>query len=151
MAIKMQYGSKHPAVLISMVLLTAYVVGPAHGDDTPGAPGEGKCGSCAPSPPSPVQSPPPPPPPSPCPPPPPKSQPPSPKKPPSPKNPPSPYSPGGQYPPGQYPPPTPSSLVYITGPPGQLYPIDRNINSASRSSVNALPVLLGLLGILAFW
>ncbi|KAM0964509.1 uncharacterized protein LOC126607404 [Malus sylvestris] len=151
MAIKMQYGSKHPAVLISMVLLTAYVVGPAHGDDTPGAPGEGKCGSCTPSPPSPVQSPPPPPPPSPCPPPPPKSQPPSPKKPPSPKNPPSPYSPGGQYPPGQYPPPPPSSLVYITGPPGQLYPVDRNINSASRSSVNALPVLLGLLGILAFW
>ncbi|KAB2620005.1 vegetative cell wall protein gp1-like [Pyrus ussuriensis x Pyrus communis] len=144
MAIKMQYGSKLLAVLISMLLLTAYVVGPVDGDDTPGAPGEGKCGSCTPSPPPPDQ-PPPPPPPSPCPPPPPKWSPPSPKKPPSPKNPPSPYSPG------TYPPPPPSAMVYITGPPGQLYPVDHNINSASRSSVNASPVLLGLLGILAFW
>ncbi|XP_068331764.1 pollen-specific leucine-rich repeat extensin-like protein 4 [Pyrus communis] len=148
MAIKMQYGTKHPVVLIIMLLLIAYVVGPVYADETPGAPGEEKCDSCTPSPPPPVPSPPPPspcppppapPPPSPCPPPPaPPSPPPSPKLPPC-------------GPCGQYAPPPPSTLTYITGPPGQLYPIEQNFNGASRSSVNALPVLLGLLGLLAFW
>ncbi|KAG5023549.1 hypothetical protein JHK85_019891 [Glycine max] len=67
---------------------------------------EEKCGSCGgttyPSPPPPVLPPPSPPPPSP------KKQPPS------------------QY----CPPPPPSSFIYITGPPGNLYPVDENFSGA---------------------
>ncbi|TQD70640.1 hypothetical protein C1H46_043830 [Malus baccata] len=151
MAIKLQYGSKHPVVLITMLLLIAYVLGPVHADETPGAPGEEKCGSCTPSPPPPVPSPPPP---SPCPPPP-APPPPSPCPPPPALPPPLSPPPSPKLPPcgscGQYAPPPPSTLIYITGPPGQLYPIEQNFNGASRSSVNALPVLLGLLALLAFW
>ncbi|PRQ40911.1 hypothetical protein RchiOBHm_Chr4g0441241 [Rosa chinensis] len=100
--------------------------------------GSEKCGSCAtPSPPPPS-----PPPPSQCPPPP-ALPPPTPVlPPPSPKNPP---------PSTSYCPPPPSSLIYITGPPGQLYPVDQDFNGAHgvRNSVG-LPILLGL-GLLVFW
>lgn len=100
--------------------------------------GSEKCAPCTQTPPPPPPSPPPP---SPCPPPPaPVLPPPSPKKQPPSTTP--------------YGPPPPSSFVYITGPPGQLYPIDQDFNGASsgKSSVG-LPVLLGLglLGVVAFW
>ncbi|KAG5010809.1 hypothetical protein AAZX31_07G199900 [Glycine max] len=94
---------------------------------------EEKCGSCGgttyPSPPPPVLPPPSPPPPSP------KKQPPS------------------QY----CPPPPPSSFIYITGPPGNLYPVDENFSGAishrhRRSfATMLLPLLVGLFSTLAFW
>ncbi|KAG4158891.1 hypothetical protein ERO13_D02G144800v2 [Gossypium hirsutum] len=85
-----------------------------------------------------VQSPPPPspPPPSPPPPSPPALPPPTPKKSPS------------QYCP---PPPSPPSFIYITGPPGNLYPIDQNFGAASRKfEVGLLALVSGLLVLLAF-
>ncbi|KAK7308724.1 hypothetical protein VNO77_42350 [Canavalia gladiata] len=63
--------------------------------------------------------------------------------PPSPKKPPSKYCP---------PPPSSSSYVYMTGPPGNLYPVDENFSGASpsrrRSLAAFLPLLVGLLGLL---
>ncbi|EEF36353.1 mulatexin [Ricinus communis] len=82
----------------------------------PAGPTDEKCTPCNPTPP-------PPPPPSPCPPPP-ALPPPSPKKPPS-----------------SYCPPPPPSFIYITGPPGNLYPIDNDYSDAGR--VTGLPVLIG--------
>ncbi|XVF43640.1 hypothetical protein PTKIN_Ptkin02bG0056600 [Pterospermum kingtungense] len=84
-----------------------------------------------------VQSPPPPPPsPSPPPPSPPVQPPPTPKKPPS------------QYCP---PPPSPTSFIYITGPPGNLYPIDQDFGGASRNlQVRLLALISGFLVLLAF-
>ncbi|KAE8022839.1 hypothetical protein FH972_008608 [Carpinus fangiana] len=95
------------------------------------------CGQNSPPPPSPS----PPPPPSPCPPPP-ALPPPSPP-PPSPK----------KSPPTKYCPPPPSSFIYLTGPPGNLYPIDQDFSGATQIPVNRLPVLVagGLLGLLALW
>lgn len=92
-----------------------------------GTDGSVKCTSC-------TQSPPPPSPPPPCPPPPP---PPAPKKPPSTKN----------------CPPPPPSYIFITGPPGNLYPIDTDFNGVGRSSVVKLPVVVvcGLLMVLGIW
>ncbi|XP_041012788.1 protein TRACHEARY ELEMENT DIFFERENTIATION-RELATED 7A-like [Juglans microcarpa x Juglans regia] len=93
-----------------------------------------KCMPCNPN----SQPPPyPPPPPSPPPPalPPPSPRPPSHKKPPT-----SPLCP-----------PPPSSFLYITGPPGELYPIDENFNGAAGNLVTrTLPVFIscGLLGLL---
>ncbi|WOH13317.1 hypothetical protein DCAR_0832826 [Daucus carota subsp. sativus] len=92
--------------------------------------GEIKCGGC------PVcnvpctQSPPSPPPPSP---------------PPPPKKPPTPSLPGFNCPP-------PPSYIYITGPPGNLYPVDPYFSGASRGLLVRLPVLLicGLLSLVAF-
>ncbi|CAJ1939562.1 unnamed protein product [Sphenostylis stenocarpa] len=57
--------------------------------------------------------------------------------------------------PTQYcPPPPPSSYIYITGPPGNLYPIDEDFSAASthRRSFAAvlLPLFVGLLCTLAF-
>ncbi|PRQ40912.1 hypothetical protein RchiOBHm_Chr4g0441251 [Rosa chinensis] len=129
----------HCFKILSLFLVAVALLGggaSVHAQD-----GGDKCGACTtPSPPPPS-----PPPPSPSPPPPalppptPVHPPPSPKKPP----PSTPYCP-----------PPPSSLVYITGPPGELYPVDHYFNGADgvRSSVG-LPVLLGLglLGVLAFW
>ncbi|KAL4612529.1 hypothetical protein ACB092_08G206700 [Castanea dentata] len=109
-----------------------------------------KCSACtqsSPPPPSPSPPPPSPPPPSPCPPPPspPALPPPEVLPPPTPKKPPT-----QECPP---PPPPPASLVYVTGPPGTLYPIDENFNGGSQNSATVLPVLVscGLLGLLAFW
>ncbi|XP_028776639.1 leucine-rich repeat extensin-like protein 6 [Neltuma alba] len=94
------------------------------------------CGNSSP-PPSPPYYPSPPPPPPYYPPPPPPyeySSPPPPKK----------------NPPSQYCPPPPASIMYITGPPGNLYPVDENFNRASRQSfAAALPLLAGLLTVLA--
>ncbi|KAK4772012.1 hypothetical protein SAY86_013787 [Trapa natans] len=95
--------------------------------------GTEKCAPCG------QAAPPPPPPPVPCPPPP-ALPPPSPKKPPS------------QYCP---PPPPPQSYIYITGPPGNLYPIDQDFGGASSSLPERFELVLliafGLLGLLGFW
>ncbi|XP_058735397.1 extensin-like [Vicia villosa] len=72
-------------------------------------------------------APPPPPPPQNCPPPP-SPPPPSPKKPPSSQNCP--------------PPPSPSSYIYITGPPGNLYPIDENFSGVNHRHHRSLAVIL---------
>ncbi|XP_054810747.1 extensin-like [Prosopis cineraria] len=112
-------------------------------DDTtvPATPNSGqKCTPCD------NNSPPPSPPYYPSPPPPPPSPPPPPPtyyySPPPPK----------KTPPSQDCPPPPSSILYITGPPGNLYPVDENFNGASRRSFgSALPLLAGLLAVLALW
>ncbi|KAK8686272.1 hypothetical protein V6N13_125299 [Hibiscus sabdariffa] len=91
-----------------------------------------------------IQSPPPPPLPSPppaCPPPPspPALPPPTPKKPPTEYCPPPPV------------PPSPPSYIYITGPPGSLYPIDQNFGGADRNvAVGLLALVSGLFLLLAF-
>jgi len=58
--------------------------------------------------------------------------------------------------PTQYcPPPPPSSFIYITGPPGNLYPVDEDFNAAAchrRSFVAVLlPLFVGMLFTFAFW
>ncbi|GMY18541.1 leucine-rich repeat extensin-like protein 6 [Fagus crenata] len=85
--------------------------------------------------------------------PPPPSPPPPPALPPPDLPPPTPKKPSTKYCPPPPPPPAPSSTIYITGPPGNLYPIDQDFNGGSRSLVPMLPVLVscGLLGLLAFW
>ncbi|CAN4124950.1 unnamed protein product [Withania somnifera] len=87
--------------------------------------GDNKCGGCPCN--KPCNPPPPPPPPPP-------------KKPPSGYNcPPPPYSGGGEsvpYPPN-------SQYIYMTGPPGDLYPVDHNVNGAKRSFSNGFPLLIG--------
>ncbi|KAI4313796.1 hypothetical protein L6164_026747 [Bauhinia variegata] len=91
--------------------------------------GDGNCTPCS------YSSPPPPPPPAI---PPPSSPPPSPKKPPS----------------SYCPPPPPGPYLYITGPPGNLYPVDENFNGASRhnrSFASALPALVVFLSLLVLW
>lgn len=102
--------------------------------------GENKCGGCPcnkpcipPSPPPPPPSPPPP-------------SPPPPKKPPSGYDcPPPPYSGGGggggggeniPYPPN-------SQYIYMTGPPGNLYPVDHDFGGAKRSFSSGFPLLIG--------
>ncbi|XP_057737528.1 leucine-rich repeat extensin-like protein 6 [Arachis stenosperma] len=106
--------------------------------------GQQKCTPCEnPSPPSlppPIVYPSPPPPPPVYPPPPP----PAPKKPPSQNCPPPPYSPTT--------PSSPSSpYVYMTGPPGNLYPVDENFNGAYTHGFNLfLQLLCGFLIFFAF-
>ncbi|KAF5442309.1 hypothetical protein F2P56_034979 [Juglans regia] len=111
-----------------LVIIAVFTVpGTAEGDE--------KCTSCT------QISPPPPSPPPPCPPPPPPPA--LPPPPPSPKKPPTQYCPP--------PPAPPSSFLYITGPPGNLYPIDEDFNGAARDMVMRLPVLVGcglMLGLL---
>ncbi|KAI3410264.1 uncharacterized protein J3R85_018869 [Psidium guajava] len=126
--------------LVLAVAIPTSGLSPRKLDDTSPA-GTEKCSPCSQCSPC-TQSPPPPtpPPPSPCPPPPPPPSP-----PPAPKKPPSSYCPP--------PPPSPSSYIYITGPPGSLYPIDQSFNGAGRSFAAGAPFLvgLGLLGLLALW
>ncbi|XP_015895468.3 leucine-rich repeat extensin-like protein 3 [Ziziphus jujuba] len=132
-------GFKVPMVVNLFVVLIAIASTPINGldsrklDEVP-APGGEKCAPCTQYPP-PSPSPPPP-----SPPPPPASPPPS---PPSPKKPPT-----------QYCPPPPSSFLYITGPPGNLYPVDGDFNGATKKNlVMGLPFLVGfglLLGLVAF-
>lgn len=120
-------------LLFVIVCVTAPVNGlnPRKLDETP-APatnGQEKCGTCdnnAPPPPSP---------------------------PPPEIPPPSPPPPKKQKPSSNYCPPPPSSgYIYLTGPPGNLYPVDENFNGASRQRfAGALPVLAGLLCLIAFW
>ncbi|KAI8538235.1 hypothetical protein RHMOL_Rhmol09G0086900 [Rhododendron molle] len=109
-------------------------------DDTttvPTSPDTGgvKCGSCSPCSDPCSQNPPPPPPPPSLPPPPPPPK----KKPP---------------PSAPYCPPPPSGFIYITGPPGNLYPIDPFFSGGKRRlAVGVLPLIgCGLVvGLLAFW
>ncbi|KAJ0489989.1 hypothetical protein HanRHA438_Chr12g0560811 [Helianthus annuus] len=115
-------------------------------DTTVGSPNdEIKCGDCPcgttcySSPPPPKPSPPPP-----SPPPPPK------KQTPTPVNCPPPPCRGGCGGGGGHAPP---DYIYITGPPGDLYPVVQSVNAAHRWSTVTAPVLVvaGLLGMLAFW
>lgn len=121
-----------PLVLNLILVMLLCTIVPIKGsrklDETtvPSTNGEVKCVPCGDS----YSSPPPPPPPVYPPPPPPKK------------------------PPTQYCPPPPASFIYISGPPGNLYPVDENFNGASRRSLGStVPVLvLGLLSLfLAFW
>ncbi|KAF3432197.1 hypothetical protein FNV43_RR26936 [Rhamnella rubrinervis] len=133
-------------MLVNLFLVVIFIAAdPVNGlgsnrklDETPvpatNTDGGEKCTPCTQYPP-PSPSPPPP-----SPPPPPAQPPPSPKQKPP--------------PPTQYCPPPPSSFIYITGPPGNLYPVVENLNGASgKNLIMGLPVLLGcglLLGLLAF-
>ncbi|KAL9453384.1 hypothetical protein AB3S75_009063 [Citrus x aurantiifolia] len=128
-------------VLTIFSLLAAIVYHPVNGlesrklDESTGDQGIKCTPSCTQSPPPPSPSPPPP-----YPPPPPALPPPA---PPSPKKPPSQYCP----------PPPPPSFIYITGPPGNLYPVDSDFNGASKKIPSSLPLLVasGILGFLALW
>ncbi|KAK6922242.1 hypothetical protein RJ641_012749 [Dillenia turbinata] len=106
-----------PFKLLIGFLVIASAFDPIKGDDAPaiGSPTDTgvKCTPCT------QPSPPPPPPPSP---------PPPPKKPPTPNCPPPPH-------PVVYPPP----FIYITGPPGELYPID-SYNGAAPNSMVGVPL-----------
>ncbi|XP_022776386.1 pollen-specific leucine-rich repeat extensin-like protein 1 [Durio zibethinus] len=67
---------------------------------------------------------------------------------------PLPSPPKTKKPPKQYcppPPPSPPSFIYITGPPGSLYPIDQNFGDASRNfKVGLFALVSGFLVLLAF-
>ncbi|KAK8529251.1 hypothetical protein V6N13_102185 [Hibiscus sabdariffa] len=126
------------ATVFFVIATVAYPVGSLESrklDDSTTLPGDQgiKCTpSCV------QPSPPPPSPPPPCPPPPspPVLPPPTPKKPPT------------QYCP---PPPSPPSFIYITGPPGSLYPIDQTYGAASREfEVGLVGLVCGFLVFLAF-
>ncbi|KAK1437668.1 hypothetical protein QVD17_03464 [Tagetes erecta] len=104
-------------ILLILVLIISPPIKASIDDTTPGSPNdEIKCGTCPcgttcyASPPPPVPSPPPP-----SPPPPPKKQ--------SPTNCPPPPSHGGQAPP---------NYIYITGPPGDIYPVVQSVNGGLR-------------------
>ncbi|WJX50554.1 hypothetical protein P8452_36840 [Trifolium repens] len=78
--------------------------------------------------------------------------------PPPPANPPpSPPPPSPKKPPTQYCPPPPSpSYIYITGPPGNLYPIDENFSGTSHCghhrsfAILLLSLAVTFLGMIAF-
>lgn len=126
----------HFVVIFSIFALAVPING-----QLPGSPdGESKCGGCPCN--NPCAVPPPPPPPA-LPPPPP----PPPKKPPTPSCPPPPG--GSSWPTVPTP---PSQYIYITGPPGNLYPVDQYFSGAARSFAVGLPMLLiGSIFQLAFW
>ncbi|XP_027346561.1 chitin-binding lectin 1-like [Abrus precatorius] len=125
---------KVPTMFLKLVLLLIYVTASVNGDETPVTATNGTdekctpCGTSYPPPPPPAIPPPSPP-------------------PPSPKKPPSQYCP----------PPPPSSFIYITGPPGNLYPVDENFSAAINHrhhrnfATFLLPLLVGLVSTLAFW
>ncbi|KAA3462697.1 putative proline-rich protein-like [Gossypium australe] len=133
-----------PAIAVTIFLVIATFAYPIHGLksrelDERGDQGVKCTPSCTqtPPPPPPQQTPPPPPPP--CPPPP---SPPALSPPPTPKKPPTHCCPL---------PPTPPSIIYTTGPPGSLYPIDQNFGGASRNfQVGYLALLSGFMLLLAF-
>ncbi|GAA0161526.1 hypothetical protein LIER_17821 [Lithospermum erythrorhizon] len=117
-----------------MFLIVFAIAEPIHGlnsrkleDDNTSAPGfDYKCGGCPCNSPC-VQSPPPPPP-----------------RPPSNKCPPPPPSGGSSNKPSA--PTPPSQYVYITGPPGDLYPVDHNYSKAAARGFNVgLQILIGSL------
>ncbi|GLT99895.1 hypothetical protein SLE2022_173010 [Rubroshorea leprosula] len=115
----------HLLPLITLLVI-ATVAPSVKSQDTTGNDTSVKCNpSCVQSPPPPS----PPPPPPPCPPPPQPVLP-----PPTPKKPPTGYCP---------PPPSPPSFTYISGPPGNLYPIDQEFSGASRSFAVGLLALVG--------
>jgi len=66
---------------------------------------------------------------------------------------PSPPPPSPKKPPSTYCPPPPSSAyLYMTGPPGNLYPVDENFSRASPIRHQNLGVfLIGLLSMMVFW
>lgn len=76
---------------------------------------------------------------------PPSPPPPSPPPPPAPKKPPTPSYPSLNCPP-------PPSYIYITGPPGNLYPVDPYFSNAARDLLVGIPFLVGFgfLSLLAF-
>ncbi|XP_052204133.1 probable pathogenesis-related protein ARB_02861 [Diospyros lotus] len=125
-----------PLKMLLFVYVIAVIVAPTSGfvprkldDVTPPDSGV-KCSGCSPCNKPCTQYPPPPPP---------VLPPPPPKKPPSQNCPP--------------PPSPPSAYLYITGPPGNLYPIDQYYSGIGRSSAGGVVVLIGwgLVGLLAFW
>ncbi|GLT36937.1 hypothetical protein SLA2020_112830 [Shorea laevis] len=124
----------NPPILVAALFVIAIVAYSVNGQND-----SVKCTpSCAHSPPPPSPPPPSPPPPPPACPPPPALPPPTPKKPPT-----------------GYCPPPPPSFIYITGPPGNLYPIDQDFSGAGRKSDQVGLLLasvgVGILGVLAFW
>ncbi|KAG9136430.1 hypothetical protein Leryth_023358 [Lithospermum erythrorhizon] len=132
-----------------MFLIVLAIIKPINGlnsrklEDETTPPGfENKCGGCPCNSPC-VQSPPPPPPPTPSPPPP------APK--PSANNCPPPPSGGSNNKPSA--PTPPSQYIYITGPPGNLYPVDRNYSKAAGKEFTVgLSILIGILLIFqALW
>ncbi|KAE8716633.1 hypothetical protein F3Y22_tig00110114pilonHSYRG00484 [Hibiscus syriacus] len=122
-----------PIVTLTIFFVIATVAYPIHGLESrkldegtvPGDQGIKCTPSCT------VRSPPPPPPPLP------------PVLPPTtPKNPPTQYCP---------PPPSPPSFIYMTSPPGNLYPIDQTYGAANRKfEVGLLALVSGFLVFLAF-
>lgn len=135
---------------LAVILFIFALAAPINGQVPAGSPDEGnKCGGCPCNSPCSVPSPPPPPPAMPPPPPAqPPPPPPTPKKPPTPVCPPPPGSSGGPVVPTP-----PSQYIYITGPPGNLYPVDTNFSRAARSSTVGLPLVLlvGSMLQLALW
>ncbi|KAL3510605.1 hypothetical protein ACH5RR_030006 [Cinchona calisaya] len=117
----------------TLILVIFALAVPINGQ-VPGNPdAENKCGRCPCNNPCSVPPPPPPPPP--------------PKKPPTPSCPPP---PGGSIVPTV--PTPPSQYIYITGPPGNLYPVDPYYSGAFRSFKVGLSILLtGSILQLAFW
>ncbi|RVW16948.1 chitin-binding lectin 1 [Vitis vinifera] len=122
-------GAFNSLKLLTVFLVVAAIATPVNGsnsrklDESPasGSPDAGvKCGGCSSCQNPCNQSPPPPPPPSP---------------PPPPKKPRAPYCPP--------PPPPPASFLYVTGPPGTLYPIDQDYGGAGRNFMVGLPILAG--------
>ncbi|KAF5777299.1 hypothetical protein HanXRQr2_Chr12g0534051 [Helianthus annuus] len=50
--------------------------------------------------------------------------------------------------------PPPPSYIYMTGPPGNLYPVDPYSHSSAHRQILVAPplmVVFGVLGVLAFW
>ncbi|KAL9324937.1 hypothetical protein ACSQ67_005582 [Phaseolus vulgaris] len=66
---------------------------------------------------------------------------------------PSPPPPSPKKPPSTYCPPPPSSAyLYMTGPPGNLYPVDEDFNGASPKNLAVFfPLLVILCSIMVFW
>ncbi|XWS63910.1 hypothetical protein CRYUN_Cryun06bG0142000 [Craigia yunnanensis] len=139
-----------PIITLTIFFLIVTVAYPINGLESrkldestvPGDQGVKCTPSCIQSPPPLSPPPPSPPPPSPSPPPP-SPLPPSPPvlPPPTPKKTPTQYCP---------PPPSPPSFIYMTGPPGNLYPVYQNFSGASRNlEVGLLALVSGFL-VLAF-